>query len=304
MIRKPFDEHLPKLFCRVPLLSTARIVGSFFRELSLPLHQLTTLYLNIYEQDVPESSSFNHCIEQGTSLVSFTFYYKLAGARQLSEPVPEMTQQTIRRLELGSHLPSGLKYCVFQGMEELVLFQQNEWEPTPIVPSHQLMVISDLLNRSKIRLRSLAVYRPIHLLSLNDIVMTSLTNLFITVNGETLNPIIRRLADPSFLPGLRRLSLRNRLPVTFMFKDDSILTMAVLRGQLGLRSLSLVVPPSQSLTSPLLRAPSGWSTNLLHMYKQKGSGLDVTFSIYEKDVFADDDAVNEIIDRITGGSEP
>ncbi|SJL14753.1 uncharacterized protein ARMOST_18221 [Armillaria ostoyae] len=123
MIRKPFDEHLPKLFCRVPLLSTARIVGSFFRELSLPLHQLTTLYLNIYEQDVPESSLFNHCIEQGTSLVSFTFYYKFAGARRLSEPVPEMTQQTIRRLELGSHVPSGLKHCVFQGMEVLVLHQ-------------------------------------------------------------------------------------------------------------------------------------------------------------------------------------
>ncbi len=102
VIRRPFDEHLSKLFYRVPLLSTARIVGSFFRRLSLPLHQLTTLYLDVHEEDVPESSLFNHCIAQGTSLVSFTFYYDLAGVQRLSEPVPEMIQPTIRRLSLGS----------------------------------------------------------------------------------------------------------------------------------------------------------------------------------------------------------
>lgn len=303
MIQQPFDQHLSKLFYRVPLLSTARIVGSFFRELYLPLHQLTTLHLNIYEEGVPESSLFNHCIEQGTSLVSFTFYYELAGPHRLSEPVPEIIQPIIRRLSLGSHLPSGLKYCVFQAMEELVLFQPIEWGTTPIVPSHELTAISDLLKRSKIRLRSLAVYRPIHLPSLNDIAMTSLTDLVITVNGETLNPIMRRLAEPSFLPGLRRLSLRNRLPVILMFKDDSIPTMAISRAQIGLQSLSLVIPPSQPWTSPWLRAPPGWSTNLLRVYKQKGSGLDITFSILEKDVFADDDAVNKIIDRLTSGSE-
>ncbi|PBK81599.1 hypothetical protein ARMGADRAFT_1091204 [Armillaria gallica] len=303
LMRQPFDKHLPKLFYSVPLLSTARIVGNFFRELSLPLHQLTTLYLNIDEHGIPESSLFNHCIEKGTSLVSFTFHYKLAGAQRLSEPVPEMIRPTIRRLSLGSHLPSGLKYCVFQGMEELVLFQLNEWEPKPVVPSHELTAISDLLKRSKIRLRYLAMYRPIHLSSLNNIAMTSITDLLITVNGETFNPIMRRLAEPSCLPGLQRLSLRNRLSVFFMFKDDSILTMVVSRGQLGLRSLSLVIPPSQSLTSSLLCSLSGWSTNLLQVYKQKGSGMDVTFSIFEKDVFADDDAVNEIIGRLTSGSE-
>ncbi len=85
-------------------------------------------------------------------------------------------------------------------MEELVLFQPIEWGTTPIVPRHELKVIFDLLKRSKIRLRSLVVYRPIHLFSLGDLAMTSLTDLVITVNSETLNTIMRKLAEPSFLP--------------------------------------------------------------------------------------------------------
>ncbi|KAG7443791.1 uncharacterized protein BT62DRAFT_995822 [Guyanagaster necrorhizus] len=151
-----------------------------------------------------DKSLFYGCIAQGTELKSFTFRSMSDGCsdmRKFPVPLPEITHLNIRQLSPGYDIPTDLKYCTFPALEDLILFaclKQQSSGLNYIV--HELGMISELLKRSKPRLRSFAVYRPLPLLVLNDIAMemfTFLTDLVIAVNEETSTEIVQRLAEPS-----------------------------------------------------------------------------------------------------------
>ncbi|SJL14755.1 uncharacterized protein ARMOST_18223 [Armillaria ostoyae] len=295
---KHFDEALSSIFCSAPLLHTVRISGNVFSELSLPLHQLTNLDLDLMCCRNSGRYSFYDCIAQGTKLESFTFLDTYSDTL----PLPEITRPNIRQLSLGYTIPSSLKYCAFTEMEQLTLFPYSEeWASAPIVTTDQLTVLSEFLKRSANRLRSFTAYKPIPFPAFNDIAIetfTSLTDLATTVNKETLTETIQRLADPSFIPCLRHLSLHTRLPVISLFRDDSLRLMAVSRHNLGLQSLTVSVPNPTSLRSLEPPAIFHWSSHLLRVYKLKETGLAVKFLLSGRDYFVDPDAVDELTTRL------
>ncbi|KAK0437667.1 hypothetical protein EV421DRAFT_2060280, partial [Armillaria borealis] len=154
--RKHFDEALSRLFCSVPLLRTVRISGGVFCELSLPLHQLTSIHLDLEHQQ-SGTSLFYDCISRGKKLHSLTFYtrpYNPPDMQPLSEPLSEITRPNIRRISLKYDIPQSLKYCTFPQMEQLTLFTGfEERESAPIISAYELAVVSECLKRSTNRLR-------------------------------------------------------------------------------------------------------------------------------------------------------
>ncbi|PBK61393.1 hypothetical protein ARMSODRAFT_981545 [Armillaria solidipes] len=291
---KHFDEALSSIFCSVPLLHTIRISGNVFSELSLPLHQLTNLDLDLMCCRNSGRYSFYDCIAQGTKLESFTFLDTYSDML----PLPEITRPNIGQLSLGYTIPSSLKYCAFTEMEQLTLFPYSEeWALAPIVTTDQLTVLSEFLKRSANRLRSFTAYKPIPFPAFNDIAIetfTSLMDLATAINKETLTETIQRLADPSFIPCLRHLSLHTRLPVISLFRDDSLRSMAVSRHNVGLQSLAVSVLSLTSLRTLEPPANFHWSGHLLRMYKLKATGLDVKFLLSGRDYFVDQGAVDEL----------
>ncbi|KAG7443802.1 uncharacterized protein BT62DRAFT_1033482 [Guyanagaster necrorhizus] len=295
-----FDTALSRIFRSVPLLRSVTIAGDFFAELSLPLHQLTSINFDSGLGQTSDKSLFYGCIVQGTELKSFTFHSMSDGCsdmRKFSAPLPEITHLNIRQLSPGYDIPTGLKYCTFPALEDLTLFdclKQQSSQLRDIV--HELGMISELLKRSKPRLRSFAVYRPLPLPVLNDIAMrmfTSLTDLVIAVNEKTSTEIVQRLAEPSFAPCLQRLSLHICFPVRYLFEDDYLHPMAISRHKCGLKSLVLSIPDSNALRSYRLPVNSDWKEHLLQVYKLKEAGLGVTFfSLNKTDFFNDEVAFN------------
>ncbi|PBK61401.1 hypothetical protein ARMSODRAFT_1025720 [Armillaria solidipes] len=307
--RKHFDEALSRLFCSVPLLRTVRISGGVFCELSLPLHQLTSIHLDLEHQQ-SGTSLFYDCISRGKKLHSLTFYtrpYNPPDMQPLSEPLPEITRPNIRRLSLKYDIPQSLKYCTFPQMEQLTLFTGfEERESAPIISADELAVVSECLKRSTNRLRSFAVYRPMPFPAFNRIAVrffTSLTDLDIAVNVETSTEIVQRLAESSFIPCLQHLSLHICLPIISLFEDDSLRAMAVTRHRYGLKSLALSVLSSKCLrySGPIV---FDWSRHLLNVYKLKEAGLGVTLLLDKRDFFGDDDAVDKLMTWLKNWSRP
>ncbi len=293
-----FDEALASIFCSAPSLHTVKISGDVFSELSLPLHNLTNLDLNLMRCRYSGQYSFYDCITQGTKLESFAFratYFD-------TQPSPKITRPNIRQLSLGYDIPPGLKYCAFPEMEQLTLFPSSEeCALAPIIPTDELTVLSEILKASTNRLQSFATYRPIPFSAFNDIAIEtfrSLTDLAIAINKETSAETIQRLTDPSFIPCLRHLSLHTRLPVISLFRDDSMRLMAVSRHNVGLQSLAVSVPSPTSLRTLEPPAKFHWSSHLLRMYKLKETGLAVKFLLSGRDYFVDRDAVDELTTRL------
>ncbi|KAK0216466.1 hypothetical protein EDD85DRAFT_995907 [Armillaria nabsnona] len=297
---KHFDEALSSIFCSAPLLHTVKIRGDVFSELSLPLHQLTNLDLDLMRHGCRHSGrySFYDCITQGTKLESFAFCDTYSDA----QPLPEITRPNIRQLSLGYSIPPGLKYCTFPEMTELKLFPSSEeCALTPIVLTDQLTVLWEFLKPSTNRLRFFATYKPIPFPEFNDIAIetfASLTDLAIAINKETSSETIQRLAEPSFIPCIRHLSLHTRLPVISLFRDDSLRSMAVSRHNIGLQSLTVAVPSPTSLRYVEPTTRFHWSGHLLRVYKLKETGLAVKFLLSGRDYFVDQDAVDELTTRL------
>ncbi|PBK79567.1 hypothetical protein ARMGADRAFT_1093009 [Armillaria gallica] len=308
--RKGLDEALSRLFCSVPLLRTVRISGDVFCELSLPLHQLTSIHLDLEHQQFGPSL-FYDCISRGQELRSLTFYtrhYSPPGMQQSSEPLPEITRPNIRRLSLKYDIPPSLEYCTFPQMEKLTLFSGfEERASAPIISANDLAVVSECLKRSTNRLRSFAVYRPTPFPAFNRIAVglfTSLTDLVIAINAETSTEIIQRLTESSFIPCLQHLSLHICLPIISLFKDDSLRAMSIIRHRYGLKSLTLSILSSNCLRYSVWPIMFDWSRHLLNVYKLKEAGLAVTFLLDNRDFFGDAKAIDELTTWLKDWSRP
>ncbi|KAK0454211.1 uncharacterized protein EV420DRAFT_1645105 [Desarmillaria tabescens] len=299
-----FYEGLSKLFCSTPVLRTVRIseISDYvFCKLSLPLHQLTSLDVDLehYCTSGPPFPFYN-CIARGTELESFTLrmFHNSSSTQQLSGPFPEIIRPNVRRFSLTYHIPTTLKYCTFPGLEQVTLFTSfADRESAPIIPTHELAVVFEFLKRSNSRLRSLAVYRPIPFPAFNNFakeVFPSLTDLVISVNEETSTEVIQRLADPSFIPCLRHLSLHICLPVISLFKDNSLISMAISRHNYRLKSLDLSILSAGCLKYRGSSTMLDWPKHLLQAYKLKEAGLGVTFLRAGRNLFADEDTLNEL----------
>ncbi|KAG7439371.1 uncharacterized protein BT62DRAFT_924767 [Guyanagaster necrorhizus] len=299
--RNYFHAALSRIFRSVPLLRSVKIAGNIFAELSLPLHQLTTIDFKPERCRTSEKSLFYGCIAQGTELESFTFQRAYEGPSDMgkfSGPLPEITHPNIRQLSLGYDIPPDLKYCAFPALEDLTLFACHKKLHSGLIHTvHELGMISELLKRSKPRLRFFAVYRPLALPVFNDIAMgtfTSLTDLVIAVNEETSTEIVQILAEPSFVPCLQRLSLHICFTARSLFEDDSLYGMAISRHKCGLKSLVLSVPDTEALRTYHFPDNSDWKRRLLQIYKLKEAGLGVIFSLNKADFFDEEDASNEL----------
>ncbi|KAG7439869.1 uncharacterized protein BT62DRAFT_1013308 [Guyanagaster necrorhizus] len=291
---------MSQLFCSVPLLRSVKIAGDFFDELSLPLHQLTTINFKPQRCRTSETSLFYDCIGKGAELESFTFeriYEGPSDVQKFSGPLPEITHTNIRQLSLRYDIPTDLKYCIFPALEDLSLFACLQEQHSGLSCTvHELGMISKFLKHSKPCLRSFAVYRPLALPVFNDIAMgtfTSLTDLVIAINEEMSTEIVQILAEPSFVPCLQRLSLHICCTARSLFEDDSLYDMTISRHKCGLQSLVLSVPDTEALRTYRFPDNSDWKGWLLQVYKLKETGLGVIFSLDKADFFDEEDASNE-----------
>ncbi|SJL13354.1 uncharacterized protein ARMOST_16796 [Armillaria ostoyae] len=301
------DEESPNFFSSAASLRVVEFHGQEFQRLSLPLHQLTKLSIHDTSQ-TGGSSLFHECIARAVNLETFSFHCQ---NEMINAVLPEpVIHARLRKLTLVDCVLASLFWCRMPGLEELVLF-------TDLTESHGPMYDNDLgdvcsfVDRSNCPLRYLEIQQPVPFSTIKGILLCSsgtLTDLVLTVDGESFSDSTQELASYELLPSLRRLSMRY-LPSSskLLFADSLIYLMAHAHAEASLEQLMISMPDSecwiQADTPNHLARLRGLITRNFHikfMYKGKDhfeeeDSTDALIRSVEEYITLGDNAVEEEI---------
>ncbi|PBK59628.1 hypothetical protein ARMSODRAFT_1027257 [Armillaria solidipes] len=283
------DKESPNFFSSAASLRVVEFRGQEFQWLSLPLHQLTKLSVHDTSQ-TGTSSLFHECITCAVNLETFSFHCQ---NEMINAVLPEpIIHARLRKLTLVDCIPACLFQCHMPGLEELVLFT----DPTQ---SHCLMYSNDVrdvcsfVDRSNCPLRYLEVQQPIPFLMIKGILLCSsstLTDLVLTIDGESFSDSTQELASNELLPLLWRLSMHYLLSSSkLLFADNLIYLMAHACAETGLEELTLSMPDSEcwiQFDMPI---------HFLHLRGLMTCDFHIKFMYEGKDHFEEEDSTDALI---------
>ncbi len=284
-----FGQEPPQFFSSAASLRAVEFHGQEFQRLSLPLHQLTKLSIHDTSQ-TGASSLFHECLTSAANLETFSFHCK---NEMINSVLPEpVIHERLRKLTLVDCVPASLFWCRMPGLEELILFIDPTQSHCPMY-GNDLGDVCSFVDRSDCPLRYLEIQRPAPFSTFKGILLCSsgtLTDLVLTVDGESFSDTTQELASYEILPSLRRLSMCY-LPSSseLLFANNSIYLMARARAEAGLEQLILNMPDSECWIQ--FETPN-------HLVRLRGlitRNFHIKFMYEGKDRFEDEDSTDALI---------
>ncbi|KAK0472253.1 hypothetical protein IW261DRAFT_1611672 [Armillaria novae-zelandiae] len=280
---------LAHMFLSAPLLRSAAIFATHPQalDIALPLSQIINLCL------VNFPWTFSH-LTMATALESFTVHCPIPSVPDDDVSSQSLIHENISCLSFPVAIPSAIREWSMPNLETLELYCMLMHSPLS-APEVEISHIIQFARRSRLRLRSLRIFRPVRASILRDLLRhlsSRLSGLVITVDGATGSELFRELGSSSAMPfqNVRQLTLRiSGRQVFSLFEDDTLVRLVSSMHHQSLHRLVIKCRSSQEMPD---RPDVMERLTFLRALKQQG--LLASLTIEGIDFLGDDDRFDSI----------